>query len=465
MERATNVTSENDRDRVLEAALARACARTHDPASPCPDPEDLAAYVDRHLAPAARSRVETHLASCPTCQAELALIVRSAPPGPAARLPALAAWWRTRWLAWAAPAAAAATLVLAVWIGSRPSPSPPAAELRQDARAAVAGEPVPAAPSATGSRRQPSGMAAEPPRSAPPDAAMTVPSETSTRSDTAEAGSSASDRGPAPRRQPAAPAPLGLETAAKAPVPAQAAADARFAPDLPAGTRPAPAGTAEKQSPAGFAAARRASPPAADTERSAEAVARPEPERLTATTGAASPALPARGAARAEGAAAREAAAPPTPTAGVAGQRAVASAPGAGPAPAPAAAAEPALAFHAGAAPTRRFASPSGRIVWEITGTGGLRRSIDGGRQWEELRRGDPRLLSGTAVSDTVAWAVGREGIVWRTTDGTTWVSVSSPAAVDLVSIVATSENEAIVATAAGQTFRTTDGGRTWRER
>jgi photosystem II stability/assembly factor-like uncharacterized protein len=149
----------------------------------------------------------------------------------------------------------------------------------------------------------------------------------------------------------------------------------------------------------------------------------------------------------------------------VAGQRATASGPGAGPAPAPAAAAEPALAFHAAAGPIRRFASPSGRIVWEITATGGLRRSIDGGRQWEELRRGDPRLLSGTAVSDTVAWAVGREGIVWRTTDGATWVPVSSPAAVDLVSIVATSENEAIVATAGGQTFRTTDGGRTWRER
>jgi photosystem II stability/assembly factor-like uncharacterized protein len=117
------------------------------------------------------------------------------------------------------------------------------------------------------------------------------------------------------------------------------------------------------------------------------------------------------------------------------------------------------------AGPTRRFASPSGRIVWEITSAGGFRRSIDGGRGWEEARPGDPRLVAGTAVSDTVAWAVGREGTVWRTTDGTTWVPVSRPAAVDLVSIVAASEHEAIVATAGGRTFRTTDGGRTWQER
>jgi photosystem II stability/assembly factor-like uncharacterized protein len=73
--------------------------------------------------------------------------------------------------------------------------------------------------------------------------------------------------------------------------------------------------------------------------------------------------------------------------------------------------------------------------------------------------------VSGTAVSDTVAWAIGREGVVWRTTDGATWMPVSRPAAVDLISIVATSEHEAVVTTAGGRTFHTADGGRTWRER
>lgn len=43
----------------------------------CPDPEVLAAYVDRGLSLAERSRVDHHLASCPQCLALLAGVVRT----------------------------------------------------------------------------------------------------------------------------------------------------------------------------------------------------------------------------------------------------------------------------------------------------------------------------------------------------------------------------------------------------
>lgn len=465
---ATNVNSEKNRDRVLEAALARACADTSTPGSPCPEPEALAAYVERQLAPADREHVESHLASCLTCQAEVALIVRSAPP--AAPRPSLApaAWWRTRWLAWAAPAAAAATLVLAVWISSRPAPSPPAAELGPEARAEVAAKALLGGPLAPDSSRQPPGSTAGPPPSAPPDAAATTPSGTAASPDTAaDLHSSARDRLQALRREPAtaAPAPDEREPAARAATAAQAPAEARFSPDVPAQTPPAAAATAEKGSYAGPIAARPISPSGTGTERSAEAIARPEPEGRTAAAGAAPPTPPPRGTAPAEGAAVKETAPAAAPVAGVGAPRAAASGPGGAPARAPAVAAEPPPPSHGTVGPTRRFTSPSGRIVWEITAAGGLRRSLDGGATWDEARPGDRRLVSGTAVSDTVAWAIGREGVVWRTTDGATWMPVSRPAAVDLISIVATSEHEAVVTTAGGRTFHTADGGRTWRER
>ncbi|MDP2391269.1 MAG: zf-HC2 domain-containing protein, partial [Acidobacteriota bacterium] len=43
----------------------------------CPEPEVLAAYVDRGLSLAERARVDRHLASCPQCLALVAGVVRT----------------------------------------------------------------------------------------------------------------------------------------------------------------------------------------------------------------------------------------------------------------------------------------------------------------------------------------------------------------------------------------------------
>jgi hypothetical protein len=46
------------------------------PSTSCPDPEALAAYIDRGLRKRERFLLEDHLASCPTCIALIAAVVR-----------------------------------------------------------------------------------------------------------------------------------------------------------------------------------------------------------------------------------------------------------------------------------------------------------------------------------------------------------------------------------------------------
>lgn len=448
------MTSERNRDRVLEAALARACARTPDRVPPCPDPEELAVYIERRLPPEERQRVEAHLASCLSCQAEVALIMRSAPPADARPSRASAAWWRARWLAWAAPAAAAATLALAVWVGSRSAPSPPATDLGPQARADLtseAGPPAAAAPTP----EQPAATSAGPTPRVPADSA-TRPSPAQTFGAPAPAPGQA-ERG----AQESGGAADERHLAADAAKPAEAASGARFSPELPAAPRTLAAPTLERRA-AGVPAARpvAASPPG--TEGSSAAPPSREPTtRPAESAGAATPAAAAG--TREEAAGARQVAR--APSGHVVEPDTVAPGPGTRSARAVALASEQAAGPRTGVGAGRRFASPSGRVVWEITAGGALRRSLDGGLRWGEPQAGDPRLVAGTAVSDTEAWAIGREGIVWRTSDGATWTPVSRPTDVDLVSIVARSGNEAVVTAAGGRTFRTTDGGRTWRER
>ncbi|MEQ1912257.1 MAG: hypothetical protein ABMA15_25780, partial [Vicinamibacterales bacterium] len=60
---------------------------------------------------------------------------------------------------------------------------------------------------------------------------------------------------------------------------------------------------------------------------------------------------------------------------------------------------------------------------------------------------------------------VGGGGLVLLTTDGASWNRSPLPAAVDLVSVVATDARTASVTAIDGRQFHTTDGGRTWTPR
>jgi anti-sigma factor RsiW len=85
----------------------------------CSESENLTAYVDDELPAEARAAFEAHLASCPTCPGELALLRRALPPlralprlEPTADLrrrvltrltPARPSFWERLSLGWAAP--------------------------------------------------------------------------------------------------------------------------------------------------------------------------------------------------------------------------------------------------------------------------------------------------------------------------------------------------------------------------
>jgi photosystem II stability/assembly factor-like uncharacterized protein len=104
------------------------------------------------------------------------------------------------------------------------------------------------------------------------------------------------------------------------------------------------------------------------------------------------------------------------------------------------------------------------KVVWRFGPAGSIERSADSGATWERQVSGATAdLLAGSAPSAAVCWAVGRGGVVLRTTDGSTWVQLGSPTADDLFAIVAVDANRATVTTANGKRYATTDAGRTWR--
>ncbi|HEY6510076.1 MAG TPA: zf-HC2 domain-containing protein, partial [Vicinamibacterales bacterium] len=83
----------------------------------CVAPEEMAAWLEGGLSAAEAVRLETHTASCPECRALVAAFAQTLPPAQGH------AWTR---MGWVAPMAAAAVLVLGVWLtrpdqGARPS--------------------------------------------------------------------------------------------------------------------------------------------------------------------------------------------------------------------------------------------------------------------------------------------------------------------------------------------------------
>ena len=102
-------------------------------------------------------------------------------------------------------------------------------------------------------------------------------------------------------------------------------------------------------------------------------------------------------------------------------------------------------------------------VRWRLGAAGSVEQSRDGGATWRPQQTGvDVELRAASAPSSTVCWAVGRNGIIIRTQDGSTWNRVASPTQADLVSVAATSRRAAVVVTQDGDRFRTEDGGARW---
>jgi hypothetical protein len=116
------------------------------------------------------------------------------------------------------------------------------------------------------------------------------------------------------------------------------------------------------------------------------------------------------------------------------------------------------------AATLRTLSQPPATIRWRILENGRVERTVNAGESWTAVPLEGPVFItSGTAASPSVCWLVGREGVVFRSTDGATFARIDFPEVVDLTSVTAQDANRATVSTRDGRVFTTTDGGHTWR--
>lgn len=141
--RTLHVDETNRPDQVTDALISRGLVRV-DGGGDCPDPSLLAGIHEGNLEPDETERWITHLAECRHCQETLAALARAEDAAPPVHVSGHTKWQAPRQPArrWTvlAPLAAAAVVVLAVWVtdpGSttdrRPSDSTPGAPITEPA--------------------------------------------------------------------------------------------------------------------------------------------------------------------------------------------------------------------------------------------------------------------------------------------------------------------------------------------
>ena len=106
--------------------------------------------------------------------------------------------------------------------------------------------------------------------------------------------------------------------------------------------------------------------------------------------------------------------------------------------------------------------APDPATRWRVTPGGAVERSDNGGDTWRFQIRPGERVTAGSAPSDRVAWLVGENGLVLRTTDGESWERTTAPVTTDLNDVDALDGLVATVSTADGRRFQTVDGGARW---
>ena len=399
----------------------------------CLDAETAAAWADGALSEPDRGRAEGHVASCARCQALVAALVRTAPPALAR-----SSWFRLPTLAWVAPLAAAAAVMI-VWAilpASKTQLAPlgpvaerPIAEVRAPASPPQAPQsaltPVHAGVEqnaiaaknerATGARSRDERTKDE----KPPEEKLKAFADRKeaerqidalakqTRADDLDRAKktvAAADKAAAARSSTAAPA----ATPAVAPIPAAAP---------PASTPPPAPPPAEPQ-----AQAKRDTPAAARggtvaqaqrDQASADARARLSASESVSVSGnAAVPQFQAQ---------------------------------------------LPIVVLSPNPNQRWRIVNSPQRVVSTIE------YSTDGGTTWTAQQIAErTKVTTGMSPSPSVCWMVGPQGTVLLTPDGRTWQQLVFPEAVDLVAVRATDAMNATVTAADGRTLATTDGGATW---
>ena len=451
-------------DRLLRRALSSEDTAS---GSACLDAETLAAWCDGALSPSERSFADAHVARCARCQSMVAVMARTAPVDAPSRT-----WSVRQWFMMLAPAATATT-ALALWFATtdrpqRVEPQPESKVAMREADAAH-GEPAhkpaetpaaaPAQSAADASADRRGESAAAPPLEKKPaiveeQRRMLADAQEAPKRTEAEARNEALDA-LARQRVPFGGLASGEKTTVVSNSPAIETTNAnnRVAGYVGnANTANAPAANAPAVNAAGERVNALPAPPP-----QAKLV---EPPPVVATLPASPPPPPA--------------APPPPPPAArpdqqqtsqtfrVGVQTGAGRGGGAG-----AVREEPVIELQRAlqeVVPSFAFAAPNASVQWRVLSQRIIQQSIDKGATWATQYTVDdkPTLFAGAAPSPTVAWIVGRLGIVLKTDDGRTWHMVTFPENVDLVGVAAVDRDTAIVTASDRRVFSTSNGGRSW---
>jgi hypothetical protein len=425
--------------RLLAEALSRSNSGRTEQNSACPDAEILATYAERGLTEEDTARWESHFVDCGRCQKIIAVLAASddeltdaevetlgklAAAPSAAREPAVrnGPWWAVIWhrpalWRWLVPVAGMASAA-GLWFALHQAPPRETLSAQKTTAEAQAPQNGVGAASAKSDENQIA------------QANLPPPPESAPRSDVL-----LRDKEAAPAKTPGT---ARREEAKKQEAPSNALEAPQVAsPDRTANTREYDAKDNRLQSPQ--AAEQKAITDAFSAGSPAAPVAAPPP-----------PAPPVREVDRAE-------------------RRTLDRAAGA-----PAPAQLKAFAQSLTANPAAVFASPNRRALWRLGPAGRIEHSTDQGQTWQPQSSGvTADLFAGVAPSETVAWAVGRDGIILRTEDGEHWQRVAAPSATqptpatpppDWTSVEARDGLHATITSRDLRRFATEDGGRTWTQ-
>jgi hypothetical protein len=433
----------DQRDKIIARLAGQSLRAGTKVGSACPDPELLAAYADHSLTADETRECEAHFAACPKCQKLIALLAVSANETPSqqqgelrdkslvpssslevaprtGQSPAKQSHWVKHWLVPVLGAAA----VLTLWLVLRPALTPPPTQTSEVARTAAPTAPSPNSPAASAPPQNEIAQAEIPPA---PATTATAPKqrEASPESDRETARDLDQLKPQAEKDNPRAQ--TAPQPSSQSPEQPADANPASVSADIPA---KAPAASAPPAAPVPKATAQSlitvtTEVPVLETERTA---------RSTDATSAARTAGPVAG--QLGGAAGAPSSFNSQTVAGLAKEAA------------------PGVTFAAGDGP-----------MWRVGPAGNIERSNDKGTTWQpQASSVKADLLAGTAASAEVAWVVGREGVILRTTDGQTWQRVPPPnrLMVDWTNIQATDADHASIKSNDNRSFRTEDGGHTW---
>lgn len=116
-----------------------------------------------------------------------------------------------------------------------------------------------------------------------------------------------------------------------------------------------------------------------------------------------------------------------------------------------------------GAPSTVMVPAQHGVAFWRLGARGMIEYSSDG-KTFVRIKQSSVStdLLAGSAPSESVCWAVGRQGTVTRTRDAVDWEKRLAPTSSDLIRVMAQDASIATVYTADGTSYSTSDGGRHW---